>query len=949
MAPFAAETADSRGTTMTTTTTMRRCPAPVLASSLLASAALLSGCGGGGDAAAPAPTTPPPPATVSIAGKAVDGPLSGATACYDLNDNGACDGTEPVSAATGADGAFTIAVQPADVGRHRIVVQVPATAIDADTGTAVGTAYTLQAPASGTTTAHSVFVSPLTTLVQGHVDATGVSVAEATALVQTQAGLAVSPLADFTAASNADNKQAALVARLVQATTLAQADALKGVAGQADLSGGTATAADVAKQVTSAVVGALPAIAGKTAESSVSGATGAALATALTAAAKAVVAQAGVTAEEAKANIGAAKLPADTSATTPTASAQLTLLRYTNAKDWLVRTLQNSAADNAPDAAGLIRYTSVFMQSQGNNYNSAATVQAWAQGNSFSRSGDLHWNGSAWAGCKLGDRYTATVRDAQGRSTYNVCDGLERGRSSRSVVDLAGQSLATVFTKIRALPGGANGLAYASWGPANPADAFGAATFPAGAKLYYQMNTPTETAIGYDVTNVVTGFPAAVAAGGDTRSTANLACGGTVTAETLATLEDVVARSPGKPCVFAKSTVGTDVSLDPNESWGTSTASLGFVAGAATLPAGTGNWYSAELSLRVAFAGGDSKAATYYSCLTRNNTGRSPRNCQALGTGTYAIKTLGDARVMTFTGLPSQMQAAGYSRVFVERGGKVFYGYQLPAGVTNNLVRLNLEATNAVLAALPGMPAINPATRYADLSAASQTALTTAKGVWIATDGDALVMLRIGDGGRYLFGQATAADATSQTGHEVGWLSYDAATQNFTALVESNSAGEGAMLRRPLAEQGSEKLTITATQISSNLGTQFSRASNDAAGIVGLWAFSATEFNTQHFLFLPSGKALMIDPLGDTQAGACLTARMGPAGGEYASYTFDKVTGVLTVTGKLYDTNGCAGMFDIGTNANTSFTATVQLSADGKTATITAGDGTFTLYRAATQ
>ena len=132
-------------------------------------------------------------------------------------------------------------------------------------------------------------------------------------------------------------------------------------------------------------------------------------------------------------------------------------------------------------------------------------------------------------------------------------------------------------------------------------------------------------------------------------------------------------------------------------------------------------------------------------------------------------------------------------------------------------------------------------------------------------------------------------------------------------------------------------------------GTRLGRASNDAAGIVGLWAFSAIEFNTQHFLFLPSGKVLMIDPLGDTQAGACMTARMGPAGGEYASYTFDKVTGVLTVSGKLYDTNGCAGMFDIGTGANTSFTATVQLSSDGKTATVDAGDGAFTLYRVATQ
>ena len=137
--------------------------------------------------------------------------------------------------------------------------------------------------------------------------------------------------------------------------------------------------------------------------------------------------------------------------------------------------------------------------------------------------------------------------------------------------------------------------------------------------------------------------------------------------------------------------------------------------------------------------------------------------------------------------------------------------------------------------------------------------------------------------------------------------------------------------------------------MSSSLGTVFSRASSDATGIVGLWALSATDFNTQHFLFLPSGKVLMVDPLGDTGAGVCSTQRMGPPGGEYASYTFNKATGALSVSGKLYDTNGCAGMFDIGTMANSSFTASVQLSSDGKTATVDAGDGAFTIYRIAIQ
>jgi len=322
------------------------------------------------------------------------------------------------------------------------------------------------------------------------------------------------------------------------------------------------------------------------------------------------------------------------------------------------------------------------------------------------------------------------------------------------------------------------------------------------------------------------------------------------------------------------------------------------------------------------------------------------RNCSLLGTGSYSITTLGDARVMTLSGLPSLMQRAGYSRVFVERGGKVYLGFQNPAGASQNLLRLNLEAANAVLAALPGMPAIVPTTRYADLSAASQAALTTASGAWVANDGEDLVVLRIGDGGRYLFGQAAAAHPLYQTGHELGWLSYDASNQTFTGLVESNSAGEGAELRRSAAEQASEKLTITASQISSSLGTVFSRVSSDPAGLVGLWAIdSATEFKTQHFLFLPSGKVLMIDPLGDTQAGVCLNERKGPAGGEYASYTWDKASGALQVFGKIYDTNGCAGFFDIGSSANASFSATLQLSADGKTASVTAADGVFTLYR----
>src|SRR5690349_12605512 len=113
---------------------------PALLLGVLAAAALVA-CGGGGGSSNP----PPGPTNVTISGKAVDGALQGATACYDLNDNGACDNGEPTSAPTGANGSFSFEVTAAQAGQHRVVVEVPPTAIDADTSAAVGgTGFTLQ-------------------------------------------------------------------------------------------------------------------------------------------------------------------------------------------------------------------------------------------------------------------------------------------------------------------------------------------------------------------------------------------------------------------------------------------------------------------------------------------------------------------------------------------------------------------------------------------------------------------------------------------------------------------------------------------------------------------------------------------------------------------------------------------------------------------------------------
>ena len=248
---------------------LSRPPSFVHLAAVLASAAalavMLPGCGSSSTPAEPPvadnpppPPPPPPPPSVAISGVVADGPLQGATACYDLNDNGACDAGEPTSAATPADGSFTIQVLTPDAGQHAVIVNVPATAVDQTTNAAIGTALTFKAPATGNGGVQSVFVSPLTTMVLGQMQATGNSATEAAAFIQAQAGLSVSPLGDFTGSSDGQ-RQAALVARLAVQTQVALASAMAPRLGQADAGGGTIVQADIQAAVASALRSALPA------------------------------------------------------------------------------------------------------------------------------------------------------------------------------------------------------------------------------------------------------------------------------------------------------------------------------------------------------------------------------------------------------------------------------------------------------------------------------------------------------------------------------------------------------------------------------------------------------------------------------------------------------------------------------------------------------------------
>ena len=77
-------------------------------------------------------------------------------------------------------------------------------------------------------------------------------------------------------------------------------------------------------------------------------------------------------------------------------------------------------------------------------------------------------------------------------------------------------------------------------------------------------------------------------------------------------------------------------------------------------------------------------------------TNGSTRSCSVIGSGSYTIATLGDARVMTFNNLPAQTAPLTFTRVFVERGGLIYYGYQSKQNVFSN-ARLNTIGGTALL------------------------------------------------------------------------------------------------------------------------------------------------------------------------------------------------------------------------------------------------------------
>ncbi len=755
-----------------------------LATAILGTVVLLTACGGGSDGAQPGP--------LEQAIQVIDGPIKGAVVCLDANNNGACD-TSEVQGTTTADGRVTLSVPAADAGKYPVLALVGTDAVDADNGP-VTTAYSLRAPAD-----KPAVVSPLTTLVVVQAEASGTSSDDAAKLLTEKLGLSTSMFADFSKASDDAGKLAATVARLVVLTTQQQ---LAATAEAKDKDGKALSATDRALVIHQALLSKLEDLASAaTAPAMANASTAEAKAEAIATAAAALTASSGITQDSVAAAVATATLPPtpDPVGATPTAGSNVRWFSYTDAQNYYYRQFKSTAAQ-VTLVDGKRQFTEYREQSRGIGGNVTSYLQ-WGEGlNNWARN-QVVWTGTEWFDCPTDMVHEYTPWDAKGVSSSLYCKAY-KGSSKRAARDITGMKMADVVVEIRAYPLIDTEGSFKAWGPdpAVHADKLGG-MFPAGSVLYYYTGTDTAQPDRYNTTlnnDLYVPYSSAVANGSkaecDKVSSSNFAQFQT----TAKTLEELIAATPGKPCVYQ-----TNVSTgEPNEWWSQSTINIGDVPDA--FVSSSGNFKSGVKDLRVSFATGN--VANYWLCLRRSND-NSVRNCSAAGSGSYSIETLGNARVLRLAGEPRVAGTLSFVRTMVERDGKVWYGSRGRL-TTSRQLRINGTASDALFAAL-GMPAprsaapltssslmasylgtAGPGTANRNALALMENNNANLTGAWAlgsATDPQAQLFFFFANGD-YVMADPQGDTAPSRcggAGYERGTFSFDAAAGTLRAVTNS--------------------------------------------------------------------------------------------------------------------------------------------------------------------
>lgn len=672
-------------------------PRRTRAAALSALALLIASCGGGGgggggaagNVPAPQPITPtpaPPVAPAAIGVRVVDGPVSNALVCLDKNANDACDASEP-SARTDAGGLATLNVDTADAGKYPVLAQVGTNAVDSDFG-AVPAAYLMKAPADRAT-----LVTPLTTMVQTAIENTGAGTDAAEAIVRQQLGLHGSLLRDYSSRTTVEDVKLFALARMLVLVNQKFTSTWDSAIGATVAGGAPVAAAELQRAAHDRMLENLVWIYKQLGEASVLPALATKAPGPINTALAARVADAwrvaGADAQIAPTLVGIARqLKASAGAVTP--GGWFSSVSPSSSQTWSATFLDFTPV---PGGAGATAAVEHRLSSRSGVLKAAGPAAPTT----------VSWDGSAWSRCPINTALPRSAPNAGGFGVLTACNGAWSIVNSRAEIDIGGQRIVDVQQRLAGTP-------YASW--TVDATSAGASVFPQGSKLAYERQTYPASTTSYSPArgNVAVVAAAALASGDATACAAvpaqapALAWGAEAT-----TLEQVVSSSPGTPCVFAPDTT----SGARNEWWDASSVSLGKAsADSRQDPAAPG--YTYERLLRAAFGPGN--AATFYACRQRFGDATA-RNCDAIGTGTYAIASVGDARVLSFDGFPFDRALAGQlspsgslanmpNPVLVERGGKVYFAQgSTPTQISRGW--LNTQAANAVLAT-SGVPPIDP-------------------------------------------------------------------------------------------------------------------------------------------------------------------------------------------------------------------------------------------------
>lgn len=327
------------------------------------------------------------------------------------------------------------------------------------------------------------------------------------------------------------------------------------------------------------------------------------------------------------------------------------------------------------------------------------------------RSSVVHWNGTHWVNCPLNFENTAGPRGAKGNTVYNYCDGVETGAAKHAVFDIGGKTMSSVYA------GMGTGLTIAD--PTVLANA----TFPSGATLTYQRLTALTGTIGYSpgISHQIRPYRAGVPAGVappclDYASATRTA---TAPSSNANTLEALITSRNGLRC---QSTMADGTAV-PGDSYRESVLPLdtygNAVPSGSTAPSNAGS----RTGIYIAFKGAGINAVTYHQgCASMS---ASATYCPVIGTGSYTISTRGDARILTLNNLPVTTAGTSITRVFVERGGFVYTGYQTTPG-SGNSARLNSVGVQALLTQL-GVAPVDPEVPLA-------LTLGSYQGYWIVND-----------------------------------------------------------------------------------------------------------------------------------------------------------------------------------------------------------------------